>query len=108
MAGAGAGDLADLDFKISLTRANSNEMPQKLSAFLMGMKIGEVSEPIITPQGIRLFMLCERIDVPPGKVVDTAVADDAARRAIFKEKIELEAQKYMRNLRREAFIEVRS
>jgi peptidyl-prolyl cis-trans isomerase SurA len=104
---AGAGNLADLDFKITLTRANSTEMPPRLSSFLMGMKIGEVSDPIITPQGIRLLMLCERIDIPPGKVLDTTASDEEARRAIFKEKIELEAQKYMRNLRREAFIEVR-
>ena len=63
---------------------------------------------MITPQGIRIFMLCERIDLP-NSVSQTVskVSDEAARQAIFEEKLELEAQKYMRNLRKEAFIEIR-
>ena len=66
----------------------------------------------MSPEGISLFMLCERTDeaapaaAPAAK--DAPGSDDAIRETIFAEKLQLEAQKYMRNLRRDAFIEVRS
>jgi hypothetical protein len=34
-------------------------------------------------------------------------SDDAIRQAIFSEKMDMEMQKYLRNLREESFIEVR-
>lgn len=105
---AGQGDLADLDFNVTLTRGHSDEMPQKLRDLLMMMKVGAVSQPVVTPEGIRLFMLCERIDLPPDNSPATANASaDATRQTIFTQKLELEAQKYMRDLRREAFVEIR-
>ncbi len=102
----GVDNLADLDFQVTFARNLSSDLPEKLRRLLMALKVGGVSEPVVTPQGIRLFMLCERMDMPPTKV-ETTAAEDAARRAIFSEKLELEAQKYLRNLRREAFIEIR-
>jgi peptidyl-prolyl cis-trans isomerase SurA len=103
---AGAGDLSDMDFRVTLTRALSGDLPDKLRDFLMQLKVGAASDPVITPQGIRLFMLCERIDLPAGKGTGSE-HDDEAREAIYREKLELEAQKYLRDLRREAFIEIR-
>ncbi len=103
---AGAGDLADMDFRVTLTRAVSSDLPDKLRDFLMKLKVGQASDPVITPQGIRIFMLCERIDLPSA-MASPEQKDDDTRQAIFLEKMELEAQKYMRDLRREAFIEIR-
>jgi len=104
---AGAGDLAALDFTVTLLRSQASDVPERLRALLLKLKVGEVSEPIITPQGIRLFMLCERIETPASKAIMSA-EDDAARESIYREKLELEAQKYLRNLRREAFVEIRA
>jgi len=103
---AGAGDLSEMDFKVTLTRALSSDLPEKLRDFLLRLSVGTVSEPVITPQGIRLFMLCERIDLPPAKSAGP-VGDESIRQSIYAEKLELEAQKYMRDLRREAFVEIR-
>ena len=101
-------NLKDFDFDVSFVRENSNNISEQLRDILLNIKVGQVSEPVITPQGIRIFMLCERIDLP-NSVSQTVskVSDEAARQAIFEEKLELEAQKYMRNLRKEAFIEIR-
>lgn len=106
---AGEGDLAELEFKVSFTRANSDEMPEKLRDLLMTMKVGGVSQPIVTPEGIRLFMLCERTDlaVEKGNTPRNVATGNATRQAIYAQKLELEAQKYMRDLRRSAFIEIR-
>lgn len=104
---AGAGNLGDMDFRITLTRAVSSDLPEKLRDFMMKLNVGDVSDPVVTPQGIRLFMLCERIDLPAAKLTQ-AENDDAIRQAIYTEKLELEAQKFLRDLRREAFIEIRT
>lgn len=108
IAGAGADELEDVDFTVTLNRANSDEMPEKLRELLLMMTVGSVSQPVVTPQGIRLFMLCERIDLP----TDSAIAKPSAetsetKQAIYAQKLELEAQKYMRDLRRAAFVEIR-
>lgn len=105
---AGADDLDMLDFTVTLTRALSDEMPEKLRDLLLMMKVGGVSQPIVTPEGIRLFMLCERIELPADKTPEkVASAAASTRQAIYAQKLELEAQKYMRDLRREAFVEIR-
>lgn len=114
---AGAGRLSDFDFKVSLLRADSTDLSDRLRTLLMSMKVGSVSEPIVSAEGISLFMLCERTNAPKPMIAakdavpkdkDTPSSQDAIRAAIFSEKLQLEAQKYMRNLRRDAFIEVRS
>ena len=98
----------DFDFDVSFVREVSSNLSEQLRDILLNIKVGQVSEPVITPQGIRIFMLCERIDLPSASGQPAPkVADDVAREAIFEEKLELEAQKYMRNLRKEAFIEIR-
>lgn len=105
---AGDGDLAALDFTVTQNRHLSDEIPEKLRELLMMMKVGSVSQPVITPEGIRLFMLCERIDIPDDKTPASELTSaNATRQAIFGQKLELEAQKFMRDLRREAFVEIR-
>lgn len=105
---AGAADLEDVDFTVTLNRAVSDEMPEKLRELLMIMNVGGVSQPVVTPQGIRLFMLCERIELPADKSVARVNADTSAtKQAIYAQKLELEAQKYMRDLKRSAFVETR-
>lgn len=105
---AGEGDLSALDFTVTLTRAQSDEMPEKLRDLLMMMKVGGVSQPVVTPEGIRLFMLCERVELPSAPTPEHGISSaNETRQAIFAQKLELEAQKYMRDLRREAFVENR-
>lgn len=107
-----AASMPDVNVKAVPMRALSQKLPEKLKDALVSIKVGDVSRPYVTPQGVRIFMLCERIDLPASTAA-TAVAtliprdDDAARQALFREKVELEAQKYLRNLRREAYIDVR-
>ncbi len=105
---AGASDLASVDFTVTLNRALSEEIPEKLRDLLLDMKPDEVSEPIVTPEGIRLFMLCERKTLAPETAAAKAESTAAAnKQALFVQKLELEAQKHMRDLRKEAFVETR-
>jgi peptidyl-prolyl cis-trans isomerase SurA len=103
---AGARDMEDLDFRVKLLRAPAARMPKKLRDILLDLQPGGVSQPVVTPQGVWIFMLCEKIE-STGAPKESTASEDAIRQALFEEKMELEAQKYLRNLRQQAFIEVR-
>jgi peptidyl-prolyl cis-trans isomerase SurA len=102
-------DLNNFALKASLIRRTSNDLPEQVRAALDNLKVGTVSETVTTPQDVRIYMLCERVELPPEPqdgTVQTA-SNESLRQALYEEKLDLEAQKYMRNLRREAFVEIR-
>lgn len=99
---AGMGDLQDLEFDIKFERANFREVQPQLQNMLAPLRVGDVTEPYATPAGIHLVMLCERVDKP----VELPSAE-LVREKLYRQKLELEAAKLLRNLRREAFVETR-
>lgn len=66
------------------------------------LNVGEVSEPLVMQGKLRLILLCEKRE-PTGAVQ----ASEALRQELFASKMDLEAQKHLRNLRRDASIEIR-
>lgn len=106
------GDPRAIEVGTTFMRRMSDDMPSNVRDILLALKVGGISDPIATSSGVRLYALCERAEAPPSKQPQVgeeapSVPDETTRQAIFSEKLELEAQKYMRNLRREAFIDVR-
>ncbi len=79
------------------------KMTPEIIPLISLMSVGETSEPIASPEGLRVISLCEKIE-PAAQLANR----DEVQRKLFNEKIELEAVKHMRNLRRDAFIEVKS
>lgn len=67
------------------------------------LDVGEISEPLMAPDALRLVMMCEKIEPSTGNTP----ASDTIRQQLFTEKLELEAAKYMRNLRRDAYIDIK-
>ncbi len=99
---AGVQSLSPEDITVQFRRDNQDTMPEALKAIVSALPVGSVSEPFASQEGIRLFMLCERVE----KSAPLADRDETMQR-LLQEKLELEAQKYLRNLRRNAFIEIR-
>jgi peptidyl-prolyl cis-trans isomerase SurA len=63
---------------------------------------GEISEPVLRPDGVQIFRLRERRATP------AAGSDrDQVRRGIEQQQLERRAARYLRDLRREAFVDVR-
>lgn len=99
---AGVQDLKDLEITVQFKRDRLDALPQGLQEIATRLAVGEVSEPFASREGIRLFMLCERVEKP------APLADrEETYQRLFQQKLELEAQKYLRKLRREATIDVR-
>lgn len=99
---AGVKNLGDFDIGVQYQRETLEGLPEQLRGIVARLNVGGVSEPYASEDGIRLFMLCERVE-KPGELENGEVV---AQR-LFQQKLELEAQKYLRNLRREATIDVR-
>ncbi len=90
--GAAAGRLGTL---------KATDLSEKLRGALMPLVAGGVTGARETERGFRVVMVCDRQD-PEGNPVREAV-----RKRLLRERLNKRAQKYLRELRRKAFIDVR-
>ena len=100
---AGIERFAGTDIDVSFIRSTMSDLPPYASQQAQNLDVGEVGEPFATPQGIRFYILCEKVEKPV-----EVIADDGLRDRLFREKLDLQSSKFMRELRRDYFIEVRS
>lgn len=98
----GIDNLKDFDIEVKLRSDRALALPVGIRGIVDGLKPGEISKPYASAEGIRLYMLCERKDLS-----DEKVNDDRIRNHLYQQKMELEVQKRMRDLRRDTFIEIR-
>jgi peptidyl-prolyl cis-trans isomerase SurA len=78
------------------------DLPPDLGQAVLNLPVGEVSPPLDGPGGIHLLMVCERRD-PPALAPER---EEIARR-LQQERTERLARRYLRDLRKQAFVEVR-
>lgn len=95
-------DIKDLDIDVQFNSYLLSEMPPALKQLTDKMKQGDITSPMATYEGIRLYMLCGRKES-----ASKPVNKDLVYSMLIQQKMDLEAQKYLRNLRRETFIDVR-
>lgn len=89
--------------EVQFVRATLGALNPQQRNIISHLEVGEVSAPLAGPDAVRLVVVCEKIEAP-GEALPNA---DAMRQQLFAEKLELEAQKYLRNLRRDAFIDIK-
>ena len=88
---------------VKFARLTMGDLSADQRSIIARLGVGELSEPLVAPRKVRLVMLCERME-GIGNTVDT----ETTRQQLFTEKLELEAQKHLRNLRRDASIDIRT
>jgi peptidyl-prolyl cis-trans isomerase SurA len=79
------------------------ELNAEARHILAPLPVNRVSSPSETPDGIQVMMLCTREDST--KVV--GLTREQVRRIIEDERIDMLTRRYMRDLRRQAFIDIR-
>lgn len=92
-----------LEVAVHYQRIKAQQVPANLQPLILPLKVGEVSQPYVTQKGVELTLLCEKIEAPvplPDK--------EKIRQRLFAERAQLEAEKYLRNLKRDAFIDIRN
>ncbi len=101
-------DLAELAKEVkSPTKADLGEfkvgeLAPALREPVSGLKAGEVSQPIDLPNGVMILMVCSR-KAPPSNLP----SPEQIRRQLEGQRFEILAQRYLRDLRRSAFVEPR-
>ena len=85
----------------SLDGVKLSEAPASLADKVRDLGVGKSSEAMNTDKGLLIIFLCGR-HVPEGKV-----NRDAILASIGNEKLELQARRLQRDLRRAAYIDVR-
>ena len=99
---AGITDMNDVDIEVNFIKTPQSELPPAIKIIAGNLKTGDISPPFASYEGIVLYMLCDR------KETDARPIDrDRVYGMLMQHKMELEAQKYLRNLQRDTFIEVR-
>jgi peptidyl-prolyl cis-trans isomerase SurA len=78
------------------------ELPPGLGDAVLALPVGEISPPLQGPAGIHLIMVCDRRD-PPGLVPEREQISERLQ----NERIDRLARRYLRDLRKQAFVEVR-
>ncbi|MBM3524490.1 MAG: rotamase [Alphaproteobacteria bacterium] len=68
-----------------------------------GLKAGEASEPIRAGNAIVLLMACSREDAPSG-----IPSSDDIQESLLRQRLDLLARRYLRDLRRQAYVDIRA
>lgn len=94
----------DLPTEVKFVRTQLSALNPEQRSVVTHLEIGQVSDPLMSPEALRLVMLCEKIEPSTGALPDA----ELIRQQLFADKLELEAQKHMRNLRRDAYIDMKA
>ena len=76
------------------------DLPPDIQGIVRSLPIGQPSEPTSVPAGISVLVVCERTDAG----IDLA----AIREQLTNEQLDLQARRYMRDLRRVANVDIRT
>jgi peptidyl-prolyl cis-trans isomerase SurA len=87
---------------VSNDQIRAANLPEQLRAIILNMQIGQTTQPFGSPQeGVRVLMLCGRDD--PEQIGGPNF--DEIMDQIEQERINKRAQRYLRDLRNDAYIE---
>lgn len=92
-----------LPAQVKYARTKVGQLGPEQRSIINHLDVGQVSDPIFTPQSVQLVLLCEKVETP-GNLPDA----ETVRQQLYSEKLELEAQKLLRNLKRDAFIDIKT
>ncbi len=78
-------------------------MPEAMRTVLASLKTGQISRPIPTGGGVAVMMVCHRQD----KKVDMNSIRKSIKNRLLGERLDIAAQRHLRDLRRDAFVDIR-
>ncbi len=86
-----------------LGKVKLQELPPDLRTAVSGLKVGEASAPVVSAAGRTLIlMVCDRIEPKKKRLSRSAI-----RKKLQQDRAELVARRYLRDLRRSAFVDLR-
>lgn len=95
-------NMADTLAVLDLGRLRLTDLSAEIRDEAAVLPVGEASPVIVKPNGITLLMVCDR-----AATASNAPDDEKIRDLLTREKVELEARRYLMQIRKSAFIERR-
>lgn len=86
----------------SLGKMRLGDLPVAVRPAVADLQVGEISEPVRTGVGVHLFMVCGRSGDEAAEPDTNAIRDDIGNR-----RLSMMARRYLRDLRRDAVVELR-
>jgi len=83
----------------SLGKLKLSDLPPNFRSAVSDLPVGKASVPVATERAVHIFVVCAR--------EEPAIDRDQIRQGIMSRRVELMARRYMRDLRRDALVEVR-
>ena len=94
---------ADFHGEVVQAQRNMRDLPAVLQNMMMPMQVGQATQPIGNLEdGVRVLVICGRDEVDP-----TIPTYDDIYNQLNEERVNMRAQRYLRDLRRDAVIEFR-
>ncbi|MCW8917114.1 MAG: peptidylprolyl isomerase [Magnetovibrio sp.] len=87
----------------SLGELKLSTLPDNMKQVLSTLQVGQKSQPIETGGGLAVMMVCERTD----EGADMEKTRDTIRKKLLNARIEISARRKLRDLHREAFVDIR-
>ncbi|MHA6723071.1 peptidylprolyl isomerase [Sphingomonas sp. RS2018] len=104
----GCGSVAKVAAEIGADVADNDsvtirQLPPQLQEIMMKLQIGQATQPFGTPEEVRVFVLCGRDDVRTASLPSS----EAVQQQLEEQRVNLRAQRMLRDIRRDAIIEYR-
>jgi peptidyl-prolyl cis-trans isomerase SurA len=79
-----------------------SQIAPAMRSVVLGLGIGQPSQPILQKNGVGVIMVCQKTDPKP-----VAVTRDEVAESLMRDRVDMLARRYLRDLRRTAFVDVR-
>jgi len=87
----------------SLGEMQLSKLPNNLKGVLSSLAVGQPSVPVPTGGGLAVMMICERTD----QGVDMDAVRKSIRNKLLEKRLDVAASRKLRDLRRDAFVDIR-
>jgi peptidyl-prolyl cis-trans isomerase SurA len=85
-------------------RLRVDQVTPAMRNIVLGLEVGQTSPPIVQKNGVGVVMMCEK--AAPSSA-PTVPSRDEVGETLMRQRLETLARRYMRDLRRTAFVDVR-
>jgi peptidyl-prolyl cis-trans isomerase SurA len=85
-------------------RLRADQVTPAMRNVVLGLEVGQTSPPIVQKNGVGVIMMCEKAAASSAPTVPSR---DEIGETLMRQRLETLARRYMRDLRRTAFVDVR-
>ncbi|MBV9686031.1 MAG: hypothetical protein JO096_02315 [Alphaproteobacteria bacterium] len=85
-------------------RLRVDQVAPGMRSIVLGLEVGQTSPPIVQKNGVGVIMMCEKAAAPSAPAVPSR---EEVAETLMRQRLDTLARRYMRDLRRTAFVDVR-